>query len=56
MSLFKMRDWWSTVSGYEEFHTNGSLTIAPVATETDSKSTCTCTCTCTCTLLIIIYF
>ncbi len=27
MSLFKARDWWSTVSGYEEFHTNRQLVV-----------------------------
>lgn len=30
MSLFKARDWWSTTSGYEEFHDIGSLCVANV--------------------------
>ena len=30
MSLFKAREWWSTVAGYEELHTAGSLTLASV--------------------------
>lgn len=27
MSLFKAREWWSTVSGYEEFHDLGCLAV-----------------------------
>lgn len=27
MSLFKAREWWSTTSGYEEFHDLGNLCI-----------------------------
>lgn len=30
MSLFKTRDWWSTTTGYEEFHDIGSLCVANV--------------------------
>ena len=30
MSLFKAREWWSTVAGYEELHTTGSLALASV--------------------------
>jgi Bardet-Biedl syndrome 9 protein len=38
MSLFKAREWWSTVSGYEEFHSTGSLLIAPVTNNDKSKN------------------
>lgn len=27
MSLFKARQWWATVSGYEEFHDLGCLAV-----------------------------
>ena len=27
MSLFKAREWWGTVSGYEEFHDLGCLAL-----------------------------
>lgn len=30
MSLFKARDWWSTTSGFEEFHDLGSLCAANI--------------------------
>ena len=30
MSLFTARDWWSTTTGYEEFHDIGSLCVANV--------------------------
>ena len=28
MSLFKVREWWSTTSGFEEFHDLGCLCVA----------------------------
>ena len=30
MSLFKARDWWSTVAGYEEFYDVSSMCVASV--------------------------
>lgn len=27
MSLFQVREWWSTLAGFEEFHTTGSLAV-----------------------------
>ena len=30
MSLFKARDWWSTISGFEEFHDLGCLCVANI--------------------------
>ena len=30
MSLFKARDWWTTTSGYEEFHDLGCLCVANI--------------------------
>ena len=30
MSLFRAREWWSTTSGYEEFHDLGCLCVANI--------------------------
>ena len=30
MSLFKARDWWSTTSGFEEFHDLGCLCVGNI--------------------------
>ncbi len=40
MSLFKARDWWSTVSGFEEFHTNNLLvttSLSPDSLQYDGR-------------------
>lgn len=38
MSLFKAREWWSTLSGYEEFHTTGSLLVTTVTSQHDNST------------------
>ena len=37
MSLFRAREWWSTVSGFEEFHDTGCLCLANIDNSADGS-------------------
>ena len=42
MSLFKAREWWSTTSGYEEFHDTGCLCVANIDNNTAGHGMMAC--------------